>query len=253
MIWARRVIMGGALLSLAACASTDPDAGFAAMDPYENTNRAIHDFNVAVDRNVLRPAAQGYDFVTPAVFKHLFGNIFSHLDLPVDFANYLLQGDMRAAGRTLGRFTLNTTIGGGGFLDPATEFGLAREETDFGVTLGKWGVEPGAYLVLPLFGPSTPRDLAGFVVDRAFSPTTYIGYGTDATAWEVLNPSLAVLERVDLRDRNADLIDELLYESEDSYVTLRSVYLQRRQSLVAGGDSTEALPDIFDEEPATTQ
>lgn len=242
-----KMISGLALTALAACASAGPEAGFAAQDPYEDTNRVFHDINVGIDRAVLRPVAQGYDFVTPATFQHMIGNGLSHLDLPVDMANHFLQGEAMAGLRTLGRLTLNTVLGMGGLLDPATEFGLPREQTDFGITLGRWGAGQGAYLVIPLIGPSTPRDLAGFVVDLAFSPQTYFGI-TGSDTVNVLSIPLNVVERVDTRNRNADLIDELLYESADSYVTLRSVYLQRRAAQIAGEDATEALPDIFDEE-----
>ncbi|MDT8345449.1 MAG: VacJ family lipoprotein [Thermohalobaculum sp.] len=243
-------VTGAALLTLAACASTDPDAGFAAQDPFESTNRTIHSFNVGVDRYVLRPVAQGYDTVTPATFQHMIGNGLSHLQLPVDMANHFLQGQTMAGLRTMGRITLNTVLGMGGLLDPATEFGLPREETDFGITLGRWGVDQGAFLMIPLIGPSTPRDIGGFVVDLAFSPTTYFGISGSDTL-NTLSIPLNVVDRVDTRNRNADLIDELLYESDDSYVTVRSIYLQRRAAQVAGGDVTDALPDIFEEEEAT--
>ncbi|MEL6479862.1 MAG: VacJ family lipoprotein [Pseudomonadota bacterium] len=232
------------LLGLGACASVDETASFAEQDPYESTNRAIHDFNVTLDENVLRPVAKGYDVVAVGPTKLMIGNGLSHLELPVDFMNYLLQGEGRAAGRTLGRFVLNTTLGAGGLLDPATEMGIPREETDFGVTLGKWGVGSGPYLVLPLLGPSNPRDLGGFVVDRAFSPGTYTFLGgPDALGHATL--AAAIVEPIHERNANADLIDELLYESPDSYVTLRSIYLQRRQAQISGGGSA---PDIFDDE-----
>ncbi|MBK0397729.1 VacJ family lipoprotein [Limibaculum sp. M0105] len=242
-----RVVSGIALMALAACASVDPEASFAEQDPYESTNRVMHDVNLAIDRGFLRPVAKGYDFVTPATVQHMLGNGFSHLDLPVDMVNHFLQGEGMAGLRTLGRFTLNTVLGMGGLLDPATEFGLPREQTDFGITLGRWGSGQGAYLVLPLIGPSTPRDFGGYLVDLAFSPQTYMGV-TGSDLVNTFSLPLNALERVDTRNRNADLIDELLYESPDSYVTLRSVYLQRRNAQISRGDATEALPDIFEEE-----
>lgn len=246
-----KVASGIALMALAACASVDTEASFAAQDPYESTNRAFHDVNVAVDRAVLRPVAQGYDFVTPTTIQHMIGNGLSYLSLPADMVNHFLQGDVEAGLRTLGRLTINTVLGAG-VLDPATEFGLPREETDFGVTLGRWGVGQGAYLVLPLIGPSTPRDITGYVVDLAFSPQTYVGV-TGSDTLNILSIPLTVVDRVDTRNRNADLIDELLYESPDSYVTLRSVYLQRRNAQIAGEDDTEALPDIFEDDGASEE
>jgi phospholipid-binding lipoprotein MlaA len=239
-----------AALALTGCAGAGSGAGFAERDPYEDTNRSFHEFNLALDRNVLRPVSQGYDAVTPTLIQHLLGNAFSHLDTVGDFANYLLQGEMEAAGTAFGRFTVNTILGAGGALDPATEFGLPKEDTDFGVTLGRHGVEEGAYLVLPFLGPSTTRDLGGRVGDIALSPLTYTGF-LELTAFDILSPTTGVVEVIDDRNRNADLIDDVLYESEDSYISLRTIYLQRRDALIAGGDEAgAALPDIFDDDEA---
>lgn len=235
-----------AALVIAGCTAEGPRDGLAATDKFEPTNRVIHNNNVRLDRNVLRPVSEGYGFVTPTLFKHLIGNGISHLELPKDFANYLLQGDMERSLDTLGRFTINTVVGAAGFLDPAKEFGLPKQSTDFGITLGTYGVGEGNYLVLPLLGPSTMRDVTGFVVDRAFSPTTYVGLFTAADA---VGPLTTGLEFVDRRNRNADLIDEVLYNSPDSYVTLRSAYLQRRRAQIAGDEGVQNnLPDIFDDE-----
>ncbi len=237
----RRSLALAAVLGVGACATADPQAELSATDPHEGFNRNMLDFNLALDRNLLRPAAQGYDFVTPALVKHMLGNGFNHLDLPGDFVNYLIQGEVDPALETLGRFTINTVLGAGGLLDPATEFGLPKDDTDFGVTLGKHGVAEGTYWVLPIVGPSTTRDAFGGIVDFALTPTTYLGVSTETGI------ALVVGEAIHDRDENGDLIDELLYESEDPYVSLRSIYLQRRRSEVAGKDAgAKALPDIFD-------
>ena len=240
--------MGPAMAAalLAGCTADGPRSGFAETDDAEPFNKAMHEVNIGLDSYVLRPVAQGYDVVTPTLIKHLIANGVSHLELPVDFANHLLQGDIDRSMDTLGRIVLNTMMGAGGLLDPATEFGLPRDENDFGLTLASWGVGEGTYLVLPLIGPSTLRDTAGFVVDMGFSPTTYIG---QFTAMDGFGPTVTVLDNVDSRNRNADLIDDVLYNSEDAYVTLRAAYLQRRRALVAGEQGLEdRLPDIFDDE-----
>ncbi|MFK7943479.1 MAG: VacJ family lipoprotein [Paracoccaceae bacterium] len=242
----RKIGFSVALLgALAACAVKAPRDGFAATDPYENINRTLHAGNVRADQYVLRPAAQGYGLITPTLFKHLIGNGLSHLDVANDFANYLLQADMDRSLNALGRFTINTIVGAGGLLDPATEFGLPKDGTDFGITLGTYGVGEGPYLVLPLLGPSTLRDVAGFIVDRGLSPTVAFG-PLDVPGF--VGPSLTAVELVDRRDRNADVIDQVLYDSTDSYVTLRSAYLQRRRAQVSGDAAIENLPDIFDDE-----
>lgn len=226
------------LAALGACATADPD-DLSATDKVSGFNRAMLDFNIAMDKAVLRPAAQGYDFVTPTLFKHLIGNGFEYLELPGNFVNFVLQGEVEPALETLGRFTINTVVGIG-VLDPATDFGLPKHETDFGITLGRHGVQEGTYLVLPVFGPSNARDAAGTVVDMAFSPLTYLGVPSEARL------GARALDIVDTRDRNKQIVDDLLYESADPYVSLRSVYLQHRRALVAGEEAgADALPDIF--------
>ncbi|MEM9011280.1 MAG: VacJ family lipoprotein [Pseudomonadota bacterium] len=237
---AGRVVLALAVFVLASCA--DPNNP---QDPYEEFNRSNHNFNVRLDSNVIRPVSRAYDTVTPDLVQFLIGNGLSHLTLPKDFANHLLQGEFLDAMATFGRFGLNTVLGGGGLLDPATEFGLPKRTTDFGITLGKYGVGEGNFLVLPVLGPTTPRDLVGSVVDRAFRPTTYVSIFTSVNG---IGPGVAVLSGVDARTANSAFIDDLFYNSPDSYVTLRSFYLQNRRSLVNEGTDAEALPDIFDEE-----
>ena len=244
-------LAAGAILTLSACAGSGPGGSFAERDPYVETNRTFLDANIALDRNVLRPLAQGYDTVTPTLIQHLLGNAFDHLDTVNDFANYLLQGEVESAGVALGRFTVNTVLGIG-VLDPATEFGLPKEDTDFGITLGKHGVEEGAYIVLPLLGPTTTRDLVGGVVDIGLSPQSYTGL-FDAGVLNAVSPAYRVVNVVHDRNANADLVDDLLYNSDDPYVSLRTIYLQRRDAMISGEDTPDALPDIFDEDqPAAT-
>ena len=240
-------VLACAAAMLAGCATEGQREGLAATDPYEPFNRRMLNVNKGLDRYALRPAAKAYDVATPTTVQFIIGNELDYLETPIHFANYLLQGDIENSLETLGRFTLNTVLGGLGLLDPATEFGLPRQETDFGITLARWGVAEGPYLVLPLFGPSTGRDLPGFVVDRAFSPTTYVGVFTSA---DLVGPTVQAVDLVDTRTRNADLIDELLYETEDTYVTLRAAYLQRRRAMAAGEEGEiDNLPDIFENEP----
>ncbi|MEM9144695.1 MAG: VacJ family lipoprotein [Pseudomonadota bacterium] len=245
----RPLIALSLMAALGACAGAGPGASFDERDPYRATNEAIHDFNISADENFLRPVAQGYDFVTPELLQFLVTNALNQLDSVNDFANYVLQGEVDAAGTALGRITINTVLGAGGLLDPATEFGLPKENTDFGVTLGKYGASEGAYLVLPLLGPSTTRDAGGALGDMALDPLTYTGF-TSSDALNIFSPALSGVEIVHNRAVNADVIDEVLYESENSYVSLRAVYLQRRDALILGDAAADdALPDIFDSEP----
>lgn len=236
---------------LAACASIETSNDPA--DPYEGFNRRMHNVNLALDRNVLRPMARGYDTVTPGLVQLMVGNFLSHLQLPVDFANNVLQGEAEESLETFGRFALNSLLGAGGLLDPATDFGVPRRPNDFGVTLGKAGVGEGPFLMLPFFGPTNPRDFAGGIVDRAFSPSTYVGIFSGVDAF---GPGVTVTSIVDNRSRNSSFIDETLYNSPDSYTTVKSIYLQRRRAAISGDSSDDDLPIIFEDEteaPAAAQ
>lgn len=236
------------LIGVAGCA-TQPAQGGLIADPYVNTNRSIHEFNKGLDTAILRPASLAYDFVTPATVQLLLSNGLNHLRLPGMFVNRVLQGDAEAAGVALGRFGVNTIGGAGGLLDPATEFGLPFETTDFGVTLATWGANEGPYVELPFFGPATARHAVGRVVNFALDPSILITTGVveAGTALTIASSARTPVDVVNARHENADIIDEVLYESDDSYVTARSGYIQNRRRLIAGGETdTEALPDIFD-------
>lgn len=249
-------LAGPALVALAVsgCATSPEGSSAAIADPYESFNRDMFEFNKTLDRNVLRPASQAYDFAMPTTLQFVIRNELDYLSTPVDFANYLLQGELEEAGIALARFTMNTVLGGVGFLDPATEFGLPAGNTDFGITLGKWGVPEGAYLVLPFFGPTMTRGLPAFVVDRAFSPVTWLGYWGPLSGTYLLTPTVRAVEIIDSRAANAEIIDDLLYESPAPYATLRSAYVQRRRALVAGEEGMVTnLPDIFDSEAAPAE
>jgi len=247
----RSLAIAALMLGLGACSSPGPTGTFSERDPYEDINRSIHSFNVGADRYFLRPVAIGYQTATPRTVQHFLGNFFDHFDTINDFANYLIQGEWRLAGRAAARVYINTFIGAGGLLDPATEFGLPKENTDFGVTLGKYGVSEGAFIMLPLLGPSTTRDALGRAGDVALSPQTYVFQPFDSNLLDIFSPFYIVGEGVDERARNFELVDDILYESEDSYVSLRTVYLQRRDALILGEDAAgEALPDIFEDEAA---
>lgn len=242
----KRVSLAGIVLAsalaLSACASGGGSSELV-DDPFETFNRDVHEFNKGMDMVLLRPLSQVYDLMMPTLFKHMIGNAFNHLALPGTFVNHLLQGDTEDAASTFGRFAVNTLVGAGGTLDPATEFGLPMEATDFGLTLAAWGVEEGPYIELPLLGPSTVRDALGTVVDTALSPTTYVSGGSEAT---IVSATGTALKTVDGRDRAKMLIDDLLYNSEDSYISFRASYIQNRRRKASDGQTSVAeLPDLF--------
>lgn len=233
------VVVAAALaVGLAGCATNSPEnEALGINDPYESINRDFHDFNKGADRLALRPLSQGYSAVTPDALQFVFRNIINHLELPRDFVNHLLTGEFRSAGRTLVRAGVNSTFGFGGVLDPASDVELFKEDSDFGKTLAVWGAPQGAYFELPLLGPTTPRTGFGAIVDIAFAPTTYFGQ-------PFAGLSRTFVDIIDTRARNGELIDDVLYNSEDSYALTRSLFLQRRAAFVADGADTfeDAIP-----------
>jgi phospholipid-binding lipoprotein MlaA len=211
-----------AIALLSACTAPQPGAEF--NDPYEASNRASYDRSVALDRIILRPAGK----VAAALPMEITGpvsNFADNVGLPGMVANGFLQGDIAGMGTNTMRFLINTTIGIGGLFDPAGAIGLAEESTDFGETLAVWGVPEGAYLVLPVFGPSTERDAVGTLVDLLFDPLQSVGtmaqldYATGAK----------IADRAISRGAFMDTIDSILYESADSYAVARLTYLQNRR------------------------
>lgn len=229
-----RIALAGLFLALlGACASPGPGAD-GINDPYEPTNRKIHAFNRGLDRALVRPAARGYSSVLPDPIEDSIGNFSENLGRPSLVVNALLQGDLEGAGLSTVRFLTNTVLGFGGLFDVADEFAVPEHDTDFGETLFVWGVGEGAYMELPVLGPSTTRRTVGRVVDLFTNPLSYEipeperYYGTAAS----------VSSRLSDRDRFTDIFDSVFYESADSYTQSRLIYLQNRRF--------ELGADVFD-------
>jgi phospholipid-binding lipoprotein MlaA len=194
-------------------------------DPWQRMNRGIFWFNDKADVWVLEPVAKGWDAVVPERAERSVTNFFANLRFPVVMTNNLLQGKPGDAAIDVGRFMVNTTIGLGGLFDVATIWGLDRHNEDFGQTLGYWGVPPGPYLVLPLLGPSNPRDTAGIPVDWVLSVTPLFlnsFWWTGAGVVNIVNARAQVLDEVQ-QAKDASL---------DYYVFVRNAYYQRRNALV---------------------
>jgi phospholipid-binding lipoprotein MlaA len=212
------------LASLSACAGRQPAR--LDHDPFESFNRKVFWFNDKADVYVLEPVAKGWDFIMPDPVQTSISRFFMNLAFPVVFANAALQGKPHAAATELARFMANTTFGVAGFFDPATSWGMERQEEDTGQTLGYWGVPAGPYLVLPFLGPSNPREAAGFAGDSVMGIYTffivpYVTMGT--TAVRIVNFRAGVLDDV----RSAK------QASLDYYVFVRNAYLQHRDALIA--------------------
>jgi phospholipid-binding lipoprotein MlaA len=231
------LVMGVGVL-LAGCATTDPSGQ---NDPYEQTNRAVFDFNQKVDKFVLQPTASAYVAVVPDPAREGIHNFLLNLDLPVTFANDLLQGEMHRAGDTLGRFTINSTLGIGGLFDPASDFGIPAHTEDFGQTLATWGMGEGPYIMLPFLGPDPPRDAAGQVVDVFLDPTTYISL-REHIWWSA---GRRVVSIIDVRSRNLDTLQNIERGSVDYYASVRSLYRQMRNNEIRNGrPDVSNLPDL---------
>ncbi|MCI4665139.1 MAG: VacJ family lipoprotein [Neomegalonema sp.] len=220
---------------LAGCASNKSvdSSGLRINDPFEDVNRDVHGLNKGVDKYFLRPVAMGYDAATPGLVRLLIRNGLNHLELPRDFVSHLLSGEVTSAGRTVLRFGVNTIVGAGGLLDPATEFELPKEDADMGKVFATWGFGEGFYYEIPVLGPTTVRHTAGRIFDIALAPTTYI-------AAPFAGAGVRALETVEFRSTNRRLIDSVLYDSADSYATTRALYYQTRRKFVTG------KPDLAD-------
>jgi phospholipid-binding lipoprotein MlaA len=237
-------VIGGLLTAtLGACASGQTNlAEGEVYDPFEGANRAVHEFNLALDTLVVGPVASVYGTVVPEEIRTVVDNAARNLGEPNAFINHILQGNGDAASTTLTRFLLNSTIGMAGIGDPAADMGLFEQPTDFGETLGAWGVPEGAYIELPLLGPSSVRDTAGILVDLVIDPLNYIT--TQEQAYYML--ALKGVNLIGKRNTYDDLITLLLYESADSYAAQRLSYLQNKRYQVSGGETEiEDLEDPY--------
>ena len=242
------VLAGVFSLSVSACAS-NPDAAHKSQtemsDPFEPVNRAVFGFNDILDRIIIEPAAKAYHFVMPQVVQNSIQSFMRNLKSPIIVANNLLQGDVGGAGVTTARFLINSTIGFAGLADVAETTGLSYEPEDFGQTMAVWGMPSGPYLVLPILGPSSIRDTAGLVVDSYADPVRIVAFNTDN---EWIYYTRGAVEGLDTRARLIDTIKDLRKNSLDYYASIRSIYTQKRQSLIRDEHSgSVAIPDYEDE------
>ncbi|HEY8606967.1 MAG TPA: VacJ family lipoprotein [Noviherbaspirillum sp.] len=213
------------LLALAAsgCATNNP------RDPFETYNRAVFSFNDTLDRAAVKPAAEAYKATLPQFVQTGVSNFFGNLGDVWTAANSFLQGKFTNGVTDVMRVTVNSTMGLFGVLDIATEAGLPKHSEDFGQTLGRWGVNAGPYVVLPILGPSTVRDTAATPLDLAADPWAYVS----TTPWTAAG---SVVRVVDLRARVLDASNLLEEAALDRYVFVRDAYLQRRESRVWDGE-----------------
>jgi phospholipid-binding lipoprotein MlaA len=224
-----RVAFGAlALLVLGGCATT-PDAP---EDPLEGVNRAVFSFNEAVDDVLLEPVATGYEKVVPQFVRTGVDNIFNNFADAWSAVNLVLQAKPRPALETGMRFLFNSTIGLGGFIDFASDVGIERRSEDFGQTLGRWGVGPGPYLVLPILGPSTLRDGAALAADFQALPSAWF------EDWRT-RLGIDLLQVISTRARLLSATRQIDAIALDKYLLIRDGYLVRRRNQVYDGNPPE--------------
>lgn len=226
----RRCILAAVVLVLAGCTIAKPRTD----DPWEKFNRKVYGFNDKVDRSVIRPTAVAYRKVTSPNVRRVVSNFFHNVRMPITIANDALQGDIKDALKGTGRFVINSTVGFLGFFDPASKMRLPPQETDFGATLAKWGVAEGPYLVLPLIGSTTARDVWRMPVDgQFFDPLGYYSRAHNFEFGREYWPSMMFLVTIRAGAIDAENLVEGAY---DPYVFYRDAYRQRRLYTIYNGE-----------------
>ena len=224
-----------------------------ASECVEGVSRVMFKLNHALDKTVFEPVAKGYRAL-PTPIRKGTGNAVDNLRSLLTLSNHVLQGDMREAGTTAGRFAINTTVGILGIFDPAAKLGLAEQgKEDFGQTLGRWGVGSGCYFVLPILGPTTTRDVVGLVGNALLDPVYHITHNSEVNAG-IGNGSYSEHNyyyyrgtgAVDFRAKNIESFDSLEENSIDLYASLKSLYLQNRDKKIANSKSAVETQDDSD-------
>lgn len=212
-------------------------------DPYEDYNRRAFRFNQGVDDVFINPIVRGYQTVVPAPARTGVDNALRNLNTPTVLLNQLLQGDLEGAGNALVRGIVNTFVGVGGIFDVAAKEGIEHEYEDFGQTLAVWGVDNGPYLVVPLLGPSTARDYAGFFVDSFTDPLRWYLFNIEEDGLYYGKTGMTYLS---LRSSLIDVLTDLENNSIDYYAATRSTYFQRRNALIADqkGQSQDTIAEF---------
>ena len=222
------------------------EEGIDEYDPWETLNTKFFEFNRQLDRWILKPVAKGYDFVVPNIVQIGVSNIFYNSRATPRFLNNMFQGKFKGAGIEVGRFLINTTVGIGGFFDVAQRLTLTTPEEDTGQTLGFYGVPPGPYLMVPILGPYTVRDLVGYAGDIALNPIYWLILPTmhniDSIPTVVDIDERALTYAISIGARATEVVNERSLNLEkfqgveestlDLYAAVRNAYLQKRAQAI---------------------
>ena len=236
------------------------DSQNTADECFEGFSRAMFKFNHGLDKAIFKPVAKGYRAL-PVPIRKGTGNMVDNLRSLLTLSNNVLQGDLRGAGNTAGRFAINTTVGILGIFDPAAALGLEeRGKEDFGQTMGVWGAESGCYFVLPILGPTTARDAIGLVANIFLDPVYQITHNTEIDNGVIGNSTYSEHNyyyyrgtgAVDFRAKNIESFDNLEKNSIDLYASLKSLYLQNRNQKISNSKSTVETQDDSDWEEIDT-
>ena len=224
------------MAGLAGCATPPPADDPEAVaefeqnnDPMEPMNRVVFEGNDRVYRYALHPIGSGYREAVPPFGRQIISNMLANLKSPTIFVNDVLQGNFSRAGAVLVRLVLNSTFGVGGMQDVASPMGIPLHNSDFGQTMAVWGVGEGPYLVLPIIGPSNPRDAVGLLADSYADPLDDYLRSIDKT-W--ISEIRFGISSVALVEANMDNIDDIRRSSLDYYSAMRSLMRQRRQAAI---------------------
>ena len=227
------------LFFLTGCAGLNTEQS----DPLESFNRSMFAVNQGLDKVILKPTAQVYG-VLPQPVKMGVGNVLANLSLPVTFLNQTMQGEKASAGNTLVRFSVNSTIGILGIFDVASGLGVRHQREDFGQTLAVYGVGSGPYIFLPILGPGNPRDLIGRAGDAVINPIYWAGNNDDE---DDIRLGVTLISGIHAREGALELLEELENTSVDYYTTVKSLYIQNRDSEIKNGATNiDDLPEIDD-------
>jgi len=226
---------------LSGCATTQSPEALAANDRFEPTNRKVFRLNQKLDKYVVVPTVGVYILLVPEWGRTRVHDLLDNLSLPVTFANDLLQGEIKRGGQSFARFAVNATVGLAGLFDPATSlFHMPNHGEDFGETLAIWGFDEGPYLVLPLFGPSNPRDTTGLIADYFIDPLHWIRYKQHIW-WDAAHEYFTLL---DLRAQTYQTVQGVERSSVDFYSSQRSLYRQLRNNAIRKGQPEKNLPEF---------